>query len=73
MKIRFLLYLLRWQLSGLILYPVLLITLPHTNVAISTIIANLLGGCLFFWIDLLLLTKGKSNEKRIIKTKKYHS
>ena len=48
---RFILYLIRWQLSGVVLYPVLLLMLPHTNELWATITANFVGGCLFFFVD----------------------
>ena len=50
MKLKqFILYLLRWQLST----PILAICLYflNFNALINTIIANLIGGCLFFFID----------------------
>lgn len=50
MKLKqFILYLLRWQLST----PILAICLYflNFNTLINTIIANLIGGCLFFFID----------------------
>jgi len=56
-KKRFLLYLGRWQLSSPILYPVLLyadywLNLgTNINFLIATILANLIGGCIFFWVD----------------------
>jgi hypothetical protein len=46
---RFLLYLLRWQISTIILAPCIYY-LPF-NVIVKTIIANLIGGCLFYFID----------------------
>lgn len=47
---QYLLYLLRWQSSSLILAPVLSI-FSNQNIWKATIIANLIGGLLFFWID----------------------
>lgn len=46
---KFLLYLFRWQLSTPTLAIVLY--LLHTNTILETIIANLIGGIIFFWID----------------------
>lgn len=46
---KFLLYLLRWQISTIILAPCIYY-LPF-NVITKTIIANLIGGCLFYFID----------------------
>ena len=42
-------YLLRWQLSS----PILYLCLRHLSLGTfwNTIIANLIGGCIFFWVD----------------------
>jgi hypothetical protein len=47
---RYLLYLLRWQLSTPILAVCVNIFAQFGNIT-STIIANLVGGLIFFWID----------------------
>ena len=52
---RFLLYLLRWQLSTIILAPCIYL-LPF-NVVTKTIIANLIGGCIFYFIDKWIFKK----------------
>lgn len=46
---RFILYLIRWQLST----PILAICLYRLNfnIAVNTILANLIGGIIFYWID----------------------
>lgn len=50
---RFLLYLFRWQLST----PILYFVVKNMGVGIwPTIIANLLGGSIFFWIDKFIFT-----------------
>ena len=46
---RFLIYLLRWQLSSPIL-ALCLVFLPF-NTIINTIIANLTGGIIFYFVD----------------------
>ena len=46
---KYLLYLTRWQLSTPILAIVLY--LLKTNVVIETVVANLVGGLIFFWVD----------------------
>lgn len=46
---KYALYLLRWQLSTPILAIVLWIM--RTNQLLETIIANLIGGLIFFWVD----------------------
>lgn len=47
---KFVLYLIRWQLSSPIL-AVCMVWMGGWNVAIATIVANLIGGCIFFWVD----------------------
>ena len=47
---KFLLYLLRWQLSTPIL-ALVLVLMKDWNYLIATIVANLIGGIIFFWID----------------------
>lgn len=53
---QFLLYLLRWQLST----PILAITL-HFLINLgelwATIIANLIGGIIFYWVDKKIFSK----------------
>lgn len=47
---KFFLYLVRWQLSSPIL-AVCMVWMGGWNVALATIVANLIGGCIFFWVD----------------------
>ena len=47
---KFFLYLVRWQLSSPIL-AVCMVWMGGWNVAVATIVANLIGGCIFFWVD----------------------
>lgn len=47
---RFLLYLLRWELSSPIL-ALCLVWLEPAGTVWATIIANLIGGCIFFFVD----------------------
>jgi hypothetical protein len=50
---RFLLYLIRWQLST----PILWLVVKQLGVGIwSTIIANFIGGAIFFWVDRFIFT-----------------
>lgn len=53
---KYLLYLLRWQLSTPILAVVLKL-LSNMSTLTATIIANLIGGLMFFWIDKLIFRK----------------
>jgi hypothetical protein len=48
--IKYALYLLRWQLSTPIL-AIVLILLSGMNTVLATVVANLIGGLLFFWVD----------------------
>lgn len=50
---KFILYLVRWQLSTPILW--LMVRKLGTGLA-ATIIANLIGGVIFFWIDRFIFT-----------------
>jgi hypothetical protein len=47
---RYGLYLLRWQLSTPILAWCIFV-FAVTGTTCATIIANLIGGCIFFWVD----------------------
>lgn len=50
------LYLIRWQLSTPILAIVIKV-LSNMSTLMATIIANLIGGLIFFWIDKLIFKK----------------
>ncbi|MFH2069506.1 MAG: hypothetical protein ABII89_08635 [Candidatus Omnitrophota bacterium] len=50
---RFILYLIRWQLSTPILW---LVVRQLGGSLTSTIIANLIGGAIFFWVDRFIFT-----------------
>jgi len=50
---KFILYLLRWQLST----PILWLVVKNLGVGIwSTVLANLIGGAIFFWVDRFIFT-----------------
>lgn len=59
---KFFLYLVRWQLSSPIL-AVCMVWMGGWNVAVATIVANLIGGCIFFWVDRWIFKDKKSNFK----------
>jgi hypothetical protein len=59
---RYGLYLLRWQLSTPILALVLL-WLSTMNEWIATIIANLIGGLIFFWVDRFIFTTRRLEDQ----------
>ena len=52
---RYGLYLLRWQLSTPILAGVLFV-LARVDQITATVIANLIGGLIFFWVDMFIFT-----------------
>ncbi len=52
---RYVLYLLRWQLSTPVL-AVVLLWLSDFNVTFATVVANLIGGLIFFWVDRFIFT-----------------
>ena len=47
---KYFLYLVRWQLSTPVL-AIVLILLANISTVMATIIANLIGGLIFFWVD----------------------
>ena len=55
---RFALYLCRWQLSSFVLAPCLFF-LGHLGEWPAAIIANLIGGCIFFWVDRIIFKEEK--------------
>jgi hypothetical protein len=55
---RYGLYLIRWQLSTPILAGVLLI-LSRVDRITATVIANLIGGLIFYWIDMFIFTSNR--------------
>ena len=59
MLCKFFLYLLRWQLSTPIL-AICVVWLSQYGTTVSTVVANLIGGCIFFWVDRLIF---KSRNK----------
>lgn len=64
-RYKFILYLIRWQLST----PILTLCLNFLNFGtlINTIIANLIGGAIFFWVDKYIFNKKEvdKNDKNI--------
>lgn len=57
---KYLLYIIRWQLSTPIL-AVVLIWLANQNKWVATIIANLIGALIFFWVDRFIFKPNFSN------------
>lgn len=57
---KYLLYIVRWQLSTPVL-AVVLIVMATTNKWVATIVANFIGALLFFWIDRLIFKLNHSN------------
>ncbi|MBR3175978.1 hypothetical protein IKF26_01070 [Candidatus Saccharibacteria bacterium] len=59
---RFLLYLCRWQLSSPIL-ALCLSWLEPVGTALATVIANLIGGAIFYWVDLKIFRKDDKKDE----------
>lgn len=59
---KFILYLIRWQLSSPIL-ALCMIWLGGLGTVWATIIANLIGGIIFFWVDKLIFKEEKDGKK----------
>ena len=57
--VKFILYLIRWQLST----PIVALCMHFLNfdVVIKTIIANLIGGIIFFWVDKFIFKEKDNN------------
>ncbi|AQQ09699.1 hypothetical protein L21SP3_01509 [Sedimentisphaera cyanobacteriorum] len=55
---RYFLYLLRWQLSSPLLAGCLYF-LASTGTVVATIISNLIGGLIFFWVDKFIFQSRK--------------
>lgn len=58
---KLILYLIRWQLSTPIL-AICLIWLSDIGEVQATIIANLIGGLVFFWVDKKIFNGGKNES-----------
>ena len=52
---RYFAYLIRWQLSTPILYFVIVWLANYDNL-VATIVANFIGGLIFFWVDQYIFT-----------------
>lgn len=61
---KLLLYLCRWQLSTPILAIVTMYTVDKIGSFYSAIIANLIGGLIFYKIDKLIFNKGTKNTNK---------
>ena len=59
-KYKFILYLIRWQLSTPIL--ALCLNFLQFNTLINTIIANFIGGIIFYWVDKYIFNKKEVDE-----------
>ena len=54
---RFSLYLLRWQLSTPVYAVVLYLVSDKLGYIAKTMIANLIGACIFYWVDRFIFLK----------------
>ena len=58
---KYLLYLIRWQLSTPVL-AICFVFLNQYGTITSSIVANLIGGLLFFWVDKWIFEHRKEEE-----------
>ena len=56
-------YLLRWQLSTPILALVVWLLEPKMGCIGSTVIANFIGGCMFYWVDKCIFLKNRHESE----------
>ena len=56
---KYLLYLIRWQLSTPILYIFISLFNDYLGYFLTAILSNFIGGLLFFWIDRFIFIKKK--------------
>ena len=54
---KFFFYCVRWQMSTFILAPVVGF-MSHSNAWVSASVANLIGACIFFWVDKIIFKPG---------------
>lgn len=60
---KFILYLIRWQLSSPIL-AIAIVLFAGLGTWWSTVLANLIGGCIFFFVDKIIFEKlGKKDTQ----------
>lgn len=75
---RFILYLIRWQLSTVILAPVISMVKGSGSLFgtgedwLAAVIANLIGGCIFFWVDRFIFVSPTVERWEILRTGQCH-
>ncbi|MEI6520562.1 MAG: hypothetical protein WCO98_11090 [bacterium] len=70
--VRFILYLVRWQLSTPILAPIVALY-THQKMFdptqwLAAGVANLIGGCIFFWVDRFIFNSSKLEQWELMKS-----
>ena len=60
---RFFMYLLRWQLSTPILALVMWLLESKMGYVGATIVANFIGGCMFYWVDKYIFLKHRHESE----------
>jgi len=74
--IKFILYLIRWQLSTPIMAPVIAYFTHSDKIFgspedwFATSMANLVGGCIFFWVDRFIFKSKAIEQWEVIKSGK---
>jgi len=71
--VKFILYLIRWQLSTPILAPILAVFKHSPSMFgtredwIAATIANFIGGCIFFWVDRFIFSSRQVEKWELVK------
>lgn len=48
---RFIIYVFRWILSGLIMYPLMQLLSPYVSLWFNILIGQIFGACIFYYVD----------------------
>ncbi len=67
---KYFLYLIRWQLSTPIL-AICVVLLASLGTTWATIIANFIGGLIFFWVDKWIFSRNRATPKDVEKLMKF--
>ena len=68
---KYIMYLIRWQLSTPII-AIVISALSNLNPWVATVIANFIGGLIFFWVDRFIFKPDKEESEKAINNQKSH-
>ena len=64
---RYIIYLIRWQISTPVIAFCFMLFLDRFGTVLTTVLANLVGGLIFFWIDIFIFKPSK--QTRVVSNK----